>query len=116
MIRMKIYIAGPLNSDACGYLKNVHNMIKIANELRKKGHIVFIPCMDLLLGVFDGNLTYKDYFEQNSAWIECCDALFFIESSPGADKELDIARELGINIFYSLDEVEDVSGFKLEGR
>ena len=108
--KMKIFVSGPLNSDACGYLKNVHNMLVIANELRKKGHHPFVPCYDLLLGIFDGYLNYDDYFNSNSAYIECCDAMFFIGHSNGADRELEIAKNLGLKIFYNLDEVEDVSG------
>jgi hypothetical protein len=40
--------------------------------------------------------------------LECCHALYFIGSSRGADIELQRAKDLGLQIFYSLDEVPEV--------
>ena len=102
---MKIYVAGPLNDNAVGYLKNVSRMCKVAVELRKKGHAVFVPCLDLLLGIVAGDWEYEDYFENNQAFLEDCDALYLIGHSPGADKELKAAEYYGLQIFYRLPEV-----------
>jgi len=108
MKREKIYVAGPLNADAVGYIKNIHRMIHVANELRKKGHFPYVPCLDFLLGLIDGKMEYDDYLQSNKPWIEVADAFYYIASSPGADKELHVAKKLGKKIYKSLDEVADV--------
>ena len=106
MARLKIYIAGPLNNpDAAKYLQNVSKMLKVADAIRRKGHSPFVPCMDLLLGIVAGDMEYNDYWEMNLPWIEGCDALFFIDHSPGADRELELARKLGKKVFMALNQV-----------
>lgn len=47
-------------------------------------------------------------------WLRCCDALFYIAPSPGTDIELALAKELGMYIFYSLDEVEPVGSLVVD--
>lgn len=106
----RIYIAGKLNADACGYLKNCHDMIKVANEVRKLGHAVFVPCFDLLAGIVDGKMEYRDYADNNMAWLEASDAVLVLpnsENSKGTQAEIARARELGIPIFESLEELTD---------
>jgi len=44
----RVYVAGKLNSDACGYIKNVHRMIIWAEKVRKAGFAVFVPGLDFL--------------------------------------------------------------------
>ena len=39
-------------------------------------------------------------------WAE---ALLYLAPSRGADKELERAKELGLRIFYSIDEIPDIS-------
>jgi len=105
---LKIYIAGPLNADAVNYIKNVSRMLKIAIAIRKKGHYPYVPALDILLGFVAGDWEYQDYFELNKAFLSCCDALFFIAPSPGASKELKLARELGLKIFYDIKEIPKI--------
>ena len=103
---MKIYVAGPLNaSDAAGFLKNVSRMCYICNEIRKMGHSPFNPSADLLIGIIDGKMEYQDYLQMNLPWVEVADALFLIDYSPGANKELEIAEKKGISIYRDLTEI-----------
>lgn len=106
-----IYIAGPLNADACGYLKNVHNMIRHADIIRSKGWSVFIPALDLLSGIYAGDMNYSDYFENNLEWLKRSDAVFLCpgwSDSKGAQKELAVAQEMGKVVYFSIDEVPEV--------
>jgi hypothetical protein len=103
-----LYVAGPLNSDACGYLKNVHSMLKHADAIRRKGWSVFIPALDLLCGIYAGDLDYPDYFENNAEWLRRSDAVFVCpgwEASKGTAREMAIASEMGKPIYFNLEGV-----------
>ena len=102
-------MAGPLNSDAVGYIQNMSKMLRIGVELRRRGHAPFIPCLDILLGILDGEMVYDDYVRLNLPFVDVCDALFLIAHSPGADQELARAEEMGKIIFHTLEEVPDAS-------
>ena len=111
-LEMRIYIAGRLDaSDAAGYLQNVSQMIKIANLIRKKGHAVFIPALDLLLGIVDGDMNREEFLKFNMPWVEVCDALFLIRTpvriSEGANQELQLAKKLGKKIYTEFSEIPD---------
>lgn len=111
---MKIYVASPLNApDAAGYLQNVSKMIKIANQIRKKGHAVYIPAFDLLLGIVDGEMTRDEFLDFNLSWVEVCDALYFGGESKGTLIELCRAENLHKRIFYS---IKDIPNEKRKGE
>lgn len=102
----KIYIAGKLNDMATGYLKNVHAMITAANIIRKAGFSVYIPCLDFVSGIVDGEMEYADYFENNMPWLDVCDCLYVLPSykdSQGTRIEIQRAIELGKPVYYSID-------------
>lgn len=109
---MRIYVAGPLSGTPTGkdctvtsYIQNCHRMMKVAVALRRKGHYPYVPCLDILLGFLDGRWEYEDYAEPNLSFLEVCDAIYFIGSSPGADKELKRAIELNKIIYSRLEDV-----------
>jgi hypothetical protein len=101
----RVYIAGKLNADAVGYIKNVHNMIVAANQIRKLGYVVYIPCLDILSGLIDGSMEYEDYADNNMAWLEFADFLYVLpgyETSKGTQKEIEQAEILGIPVIYKI--------------
>ena len=106
---MRIYVAGPLNSDAVNYIKNVHRMMKVAIALKKKGHAPYVPCLDVLLGFLAGDWEYADYAEVNLEYVDVCEALFLMAHSPGATREFDRARGQDKIIYTKLEEVPDES-------
>lgn len=106
----RVYIAGKLNADAVDYIKNVHKMIYYANIIQKMGFSVFVPCLDLLLGMVDGNWNYDDYFNNNQSWLDVSDIVFVcpnFEGSNGTIKEITRAKELGISVCYTLDQLKE---------
>ena len=104
----RIYIAGKLNDDACGYIKNVHRMIKTAREVRRAGFSVYVPGLDFLEGLVDGHFEYEDYFQNSQPWLAASDAVFLVpgwETSSGTKREIELAGELGIPVFENLDQM-----------
>jgi hypothetical protein len=102
MKKLKVYIAGKLNADAVGYIKNCHRMIKTAREIRRLGHSVYVPCIDFLEGLVDGNFEYEDYFDNSQAWLLSSDAVFLTpgwETSEGTKREMELADSNNIPIF-----------------
>ena len=107
--KKRIYIAGPLNDDAVGYIKNLHNMIQTAEAVRMLGCSVYVPGLDFMQGLVFGNWNYTDYFDNSQAWLEVSDAVFMIAGwafSSGCKKEHKRALELGIPVCFSIDELK----------
>lgn len=102
----RIYVAGKLNDDACGYIKNMHRMIKCAREIRRAGFSVYVPGNDFLEGLVDGNFNYEEYFYNSQPWLAASDAVFLTpgwEASEGTKREIEYAKKLGIPVFADLD-------------
>jgi hypothetical protein len=107
---MKIYVAGKLNAEAPGYIQNCHAMIKQADEIRRLGFSVFVPCLDFLMGIVMGNYEYRDYFLNNLSWLKSSDALFVCrnsESSWGTQNEIEIAESLRIPVFRDVEKMKE---------
>jgi len=101
----RVYVAGKLNDMAVDYLLNVHKMMKTAEEVRKAGYSVFVPCIDLLMGITFGYTDYHDYFDNSQPWIEVADAIFLTpgwEESKGTKEEMKLAWKKNIPIFSDL--------------
>lgn len=102
----KVYVAGKLNADAVGYIKNIYKMIKTAKVLRNQGFSVYVPGNDFLEGIVDGNFEYEDFFDNSQPWLLSSDAMFLTpgwETSSGTLKEIKLARENNIPVFYNID-------------
>ena len=109
-MKKRCYVAGRLNSDACGYIKNVHNIIIRAEEVRKLGYAVFVPGVDFLCGVVLGDWDYEDYFDNSQFWLDVSDCMFVTpgwEKSNGTKREIERATEKGIPVFYNLTELRE---------
>jgi hypothetical protein len=102
----KCYVAGKLNDDAVGYIKNMHRMIKTAGRLRKMNIAVYVPCNDFLEGLVDGEFGYEEYFSNSQPWLECSDFVFVCEgweTSNGTKREIERAKSLHIPVFYDFE-------------
>jgi hypothetical protein len=111
MEKKRIYVAGKLNDDAVGYIKNMHRMIKTAKQLRDEGYCVYVPCVDFLEGLVDGTFDYSDYFVNSQPWLDCAHAIFLTpgwEKSSGTKKEIERAETLDIPVFK---DVKEMNGY-----
>ena len=108
MRKLKCYVAGKLNDDAVGYIRNMHAMIKTARMLRSMGCSVYVPCLDILEGLVDGDFNYSDYFDNSQPWLLSADFVFVCkgwETSTGTKREIDAAEEHGIPVYYYIDQL-----------
>lgn len=112
---MRIYIAGALSSNekrdrtpsqiVVEYIQNINKMCLVASTLRKIGHYPYIPGLDFLLGVVVGSFEENDYRETGMAFLEVCDAVLVISNSWGVQQEVKRAQELGIPIYYDIEDI-----------
>ena len=107
---MKIFVAGPLSA-VNGFVRtdNINRAMDVGFELMLKGHQPFIPHLSQFFDDYleDGGVTvsYERWLSWTCAWLPSCDALYFIDSSPGANRERALAEQLGLPIYESLEEV-----------
>ena len=107
---MKIYIAGPITAPTPG--QRAINVVKATDagiDLIKMGHTPFIPHLfvaaDIQAMVQGRPIEYETWMALDDRWLTMCDALLYLAPSPGADRELARAQELGLTVFMSIAEV-----------
>lgn len=108
MNKYKIYVAGPLNAMAVDYLKNVSNMMTEAEHLRRLGFSIYVPAIDLLMGIKFGYTGYNDYFDNSQPWLKAADAVYLCkgwQNSKGTKAEIETAMANNIPIFDNPDEL-----------
>lgn len=107
---IRVYVAGKLNdTNAVDYIKNLYRMIREGVRLRKAGFSVFIPCLDILCGIYSGDFEYKDYFDNSQPWLSHSDAVYLVpgwETSEGTKREIETAKELHIPIYEDLEKMK----------
>jgi len=106
----RVYIAGKLNADAVGYLYNVHKMMTTAEKVRKAGYAIFVPAIDLLLGIKFGYTNYHDYFDNGQEWLKASDAVVLVDNfytSKGTYQEIKTALDRGIPVYRNVDDLKN---------
>lgn len=118
---MMILIAGPYrggtNDDPVLIKKNLDNLESVALPLFRKGHIpmigewVALPLMHLAGSKKVGDSIWEEIqYPVAHLLLEKCDAVLRIPgASKGADEDVRIAEEHGLKIYYSLDEIPDLT-------
>lgn len=110
MGRTKVYVAGALNADAIGYIKNLRRMFKHSVMLMKAGYAVFVPGLDLLLLLQSDTINYNFVFWNSWAWIKVSDAVYVCpksKRSKGTKREIKLAKKQGIPIFYKIADMNE---------
>ena len=99
----KIFISSPYTLGDTG--ENVRNQILAADQLMTAGYTSFIP----LLSHFQHLVCprpYDDWLANDLEWLPVCNALLRLPGeSAGADLEVAKAIELGIPVYYSIDDI-----------
>ena len=98
-----IYIAGPYTLPDKEV--NVKKAIEVANEVWEAGYFPYLPHLNHYWDLQTPH-DYEDWLALDAEWLKQCDALIRIPGlSEGADYEVSLAEELGIPVYYSLDEM-----------
>lgn len=117
---MLILIAGPYrsgtNDDPHLIEKNMNNLEALALPIFEKGHVpligewVALPLMKLAGNEKIGDAVWnKIQYPVAQRLLEKCDAVLRIEGdSKGADQDVAIAKEHGLPVYYSIDDVPDI--------
>jgi len=102
---IKVYIASPYSKG--DHATNVSRSIDCADKLIDEGFAPFNP----LLYHFHHQLhprPYEDWMMLDIEWLWFCDALLRLHGeSPGADREVEYARDNSIPVFYSTEQIKE---------
>jgi len=107
----RVYLAGRYSADnIIDMLRNIREGITTGAMLLNNGYAVFCPFLDYQFSLtFYGSVLQKKHYQDNSmAWVECCHAMYVMphsEESRGVQREIARARELGIPVFFSMEEL-----------
>jgi hypothetical protein len=88
-------------------------MMDQAQAVKELGFSVFVPAIDILMGIKFGYELYSDYFDNNLPWLAKADAVILVpgwETSKGTKRELAIAEELGIPVFENIVDLKEYFG------
>lgn len=99
---VRVYVAGPYtNPDP---VVNTRAAIQAGDVLLRHGFVPFVPHLTLLFHLVCPR-PYEDWLALDNAWIETCHAMIRLPGqSSGADKEVALAKNLGMPIFGSADD------------
>lgn len=101
----KIYIAGPYTKGDVAV--NVKNAMDAANELMNLGFAPYCPHLTHFMHI-NNPQPYEKWLELDNQFVPVCDALLRLEGeSSGADKEMDLARNNGLLIFFSISDIAE---------
>lgn len=102
-----IYVSGPYSKGDTA--ENIRNACLAGNEILKRGFTPFVPHLIHLWHLITPK-PYQDWLDIDLALISRMDAVLRIPGeSKGADNEVALALRLGIPVFYSLDEIQNIA-------
>lgn len=113
MTRKRVYVAGPYSAtNVIAVLDNMRWGMRASVEVLLAGYAPFCPWLDYnfqlqLRG--DEALTVQDYYDYSMAWLEASDAVLVLpgwQNSKGTLAEIQRAKEKGIPVFYSLEDLK----------
>lgn len=99
MTKPLIYVAGPITGDPW---QCVRKAINVAAALRDNaGMLAYLPQLSVLHEMISPE-PYEHWIEHGLAMVERCDGVYRIPGdSPGADREVAHAMELGIPVYVA---------------
>lgn len=115
--RLKIYVAAPYSNGSQELPleileENVNKAVEIGLQIWKRGHYPFIPHLTHYVDEYARTrgivMDWREYMEWDRPWLEHCDAILYVGPSKGADLELTRARQLGLRVFYKIEEIPHV--------
>jgi hypothetical protein len=107
MRKIRVYVAGPLTAGGADNISlNIRTAMEITDKLLNKGFIPFCPHL-LFFQHCAFWRSYQAWLDYDMEWLQQCDAVLRIKGeSAGSDKEVELAKSLGIPVFYSFNDLE----------
>lgn len=97
-----VYVSGPYSKGDMAL--HVRNAIQAGDELLQHGYVPYVPHLSHFQHMIFPH-DYELWLEIDFAWVKKCDALIRLPGeSSGADREVELARSLGIPVYFSIQE------------
>ena len=103
---IKVFISSPYENGDIAV--NVHRQIEAADRLMNLGYVPFTPALFHFHHLVFQRIR-QDWLDLDMVWLEQCDCLLRLKApqeSKGADLECKRAKELGLPIFKTVEQVE----------
>jgi len=98
---MKVYIAGPYTGG--DPVLNVRAAIKAGDRVAQEGHTPFVPHLYHFWHLLFPH-DYEFWMRLDFDWLPACEALIRLPGdSSGADREVSMAKELGLPVYDGID-------------
>ena len=98
-----VYIAAPYSGG--DPVDNTREVVLVADRLAAQGHAVYVPHLSLFWHFLSPH-AIDFWYDHDLAWLAKCDVLLRLPGeSPGADAEVAFARERGIRVCFSEDDI-----------
>ena len=102
-IQVKVYIAGPYTKGDVAL--NVANAIDAADVLINAGLVPYVPHLTHFQHMMHPR-PYEDWLKLDIEWLKACDVVLRLPGkSAGADREVEIARQHNMPVFFSTTDV-----------
>jgi len=106
----RVYVAGPITLG--NQIMNVRTAVMVGTQLLDMGFAPYVPHLNFIWDFLTPR-HYETWLALDKEWIKVCDALLRLPGeSEGADREVQLANDLGIPVYYSIEELE----FALKGK
>lgn len=108
---MLIYVSCPYSAETLEKKnQNVVNAMVAGIEIMCKGHSPLVPTLMHFMDLFarkcyDLDFTWDDFMRVCLDLLKGCDAILYMGSSKGCDIELEYAKQNGMKVFYSVEEI-----------
>lgn len=100
MKNIRVYIAGPYTKGDVA--QNVAEACKAADRLMNHGFSPYVPHLTHFQHMLFPR-SYNEWIEHDLVWLRQCNVLLRLPGeSPGADLEVQTAKELGIPVIYDI--------------
>jgi len=98
MTKPLVYVAGPITGDPWGCVRQATEIAAILDFLNCHA---YLPQLSILHEIVAPE-PYEHWIEHGLAMVERCDGVWRIPGeSPGADREVEHAHQLGIPVFFT---------------
>jgi len=113
MKEVSVYIASPYSN---GWMpSNIKLQMTTSDKLLDLGYFPYVPLLSHFLEIYS-NRSEHEWLKLDFVFLKKCDAVLRLQNkdkngifvtSPGADQEVALAKENGIPVFYSIEELND---------